>query len=146
MMLHHVAILEDIARKRASLQEQMKQLDSIERYHLREVELFKMLNPNQAGEPRVSPSSQLYGKTMAEACEAALMMLEAARSIEVAECLAMAFDYGDGAKNRSYVNALYNAMTRKPDVFANSDGVWTLRGFKAQTAEMNRQRLLSKPR
>ncbi len=147
MMLHHVAVVEEVGRKRAALQAEMKALDSIERYLTRQIECYKMLNPEQVGEPRVSPTSKLYGKPMAEACEAALLTLGCpARAVEVAECLAIMFDYGDGSKNRSYVNALYNAMTRKPEIFENSDGVWTLRRLKTPVAEANRNRLLSRPR
>jgi hypothetical protein len=131
MMLHHMAIVDDLKKKRASLQEQLKSLEQVERYHLHEIEMYKMFcEPpcGEPGEPIVSPASQLFGKTMAEACEAALRVNGApARALEIAEILAAAFNYGDGGRNRSYVNALYNAMARKPGLFQNNDGIWTIR-------------------
>jgi hypothetical protein len=141
MMAHHIAILEDIERKQASLREQMNGLEAVKRYHMREIELYKMVHPDDDAEPPVNPASQLYGKTMAEACEVALLKLGIpARVADVADLLATLFDYGEGSKNRSYVNALYNAMARKPNTFFNADGMWMVRRATGPPAEVNRSR------
>ena len=44
------------------------------------------------------PLASFTGKTMAEACEAALARIGAARASDVADCLAMMFEYGEGGR------------------------------------------------
>ncbi|HTM53729.1 MAG TPA: hypothetical protein VL175_06845 [Pirellulales bacterium] len=133
----HKAALETVKRKKAELQSELHTLDLVERYHQRELSGLMVMQDIQArvdaasGEaPPVSRESRLYGKTIAEAAEYALAAAGACRAGDIADML-QSLGYGTGSGNRSYVNAIYNAMSRKPDMFVNREGVWSLKSREA---------------
>jgi hypothetical protein len=140
MLSHHRAVLDEIVRKRASLKAQLDELAVVERYHLHEIEMHNLLHgpAEHAHDIPTATANILDGKTLADACAAALTILGSGRANDVAECLQVAFRYGEGSANRSYINALYNAMARKPDAFSNDDGIWSLRSVPALESHRNR--------
>ena len=126
----HLAVIEDVQQKRQKLRDEIQSLDAVESYHMRFIDQHnREVEEARADRPAVSrPGSPLTGKTMADAAEVALAEIgRSCQAKEVAEFLEVAYGYGEGSSNRSYVNALYNAMARTPDIFQNADGIWGLR-------------------
>lgn len=142
LLPHHLAILKDLQSQKQWLQERVQELDVIERYHKTQVDhLTFMAEREEQRFMHENRGGALSGKTMADAAEAILDAVEDASAGEVAEHLMIAFGYGKGSKDRSYVNALYNAMSRKPDTFVNNDGRWSLKS--ARTPRAGHQRRFS---
>ena len=132
----HLAVLEDVRRKKAALEEELRDLEAVERYHQtaldngRTVKAPTRIEPDRLGQD-VHAAAELRRalKHTAKHEAAALVLKHLGRPAKIGEIVDVLVrnDYGTELKRRVLFNCLYTGMTRRNDIFLKQDGaVWAL--------------------
>lgn len=133
----HRTFLQEIREKRAALQEELRTLESVERYHVLQLgeheggDLVKATPPGNGVSEGILPRHLAKSLRTAKKHDAAAIVLKhLGRPAKIGQIIDVLWEngYGKNLKRRILHNTLYTGMSRRTDIFRKlNDGLWNLR-------------------